>query len=227
MSNASKAALIETLAPQSPDVAKDVPIAGKSYVDQGMVDAWMNAGAALAESTTALFLACIVRQVAPSQFVGRKDAKVRASEFNTAHKAAKLIGSPAARKMIEAAKGKGGDTRANILAAMRTSIAAGKKVTGSALRGAALQKEIAKSADAAMNEAADKQRARLASARLPRAPKAPAPNTLHGYAPIACAALIAIQKDAAKVSDVKSKLGDWKAFNEALAETILLAQALS
>src|SRR5690349_20918643 len=167
------AVVVEKLAPQAPTVAKATPAKPDPRVDQGTVDAWLNAQGQVGETTLALFLAVAGAKVHPDQFKGRKDAKVRASEFNCAYRLAERIGVKGARQVITRAAAKGTDKRAVILAALREANVAAHELKSSALKGAALKSAITQRVEARSAEQVKKEQSRTAQRRTPQSPKLP------------------------------------------------------
>ena len=200
-------------------------------VDQGLVDAFLSAEANVAESAVALFLACTVHKVSPDQFKGRKDGKVRASEFNSANRcAAAAKSAQAARDIINTACKQPGDKRHNVLAALRKAIAVYAEVKPLALKGAALAKKVAKQVEAATVEASKadaKRQAKRKAERATRTPALPKGGTLEAFMPAALAALVDVQKRFAGLTIPKGKLRAAENFTDSLAETIKLAGELN
>lgn len=209
---------------QAPDVkAKPAPL-----VDQGVVDAFLSAEANVTETAIALFYACTARRVSPEQFKGRSDAKVRASEFNCAWRCAEAAKSvTSARGIIDLAAGKPGDRRANVLKALRKAITIYAEVKPAALKGAALQKRVAKQVEQAAEQASQQHAAKRKQQRETRVPTLPKAGTLDAFMPAACAALMDIQTKVAKLTVPKGKLRAMENFADSLAETIKLAGELN
>lgn len=221
------AAVVTKLAPQSPDVAKDVKAKPEPRVDQAAVNAWMNAQGQVGETTLALFLAVAAAKVHPDQFIGRKDAKVRASEFNCAYRLAERIGVTGARKVIADAAKKGTDKRAVILAALREANTAAHELKSSALKGAALKAEISKRVETRSAAQVKKEQARTAQRRTPQAPRLPKADSVNAFQPAALALLLDMQKKCAKINAAPAQLAKWKDFVSALNETVDALDALS
>lgn len=194
----------------------------ETFVEQGYVDSFINAESDAKEAAVALFVACTLHRVSPAQFKDRSDAKVRASEFNTAFHAAKLLGRDRAIKAINAAAGKGGDKRANVLAALRNIKSVAPQLKGSALRGAALQKEIAQRADRAAEQAAKDHADRRAAAKQNRVARVPEvkSNTVQGFVPVLMAALTDALSKMAKIEVRPSELAKWKELSGCLSESV-------
>lgn len=208
-------------APQTaPKAAKAKP---ETFVDQTVVDAFLSAENGVKESAVALFLACTEHRVSAAQFHGRSDGKVRASEFNSAHTVGLLLGRVKAKQFITKAAEKSGDKRANVLAALRSVKKVAPELKSSALKGAALQAEIAKRADAASTKSSEAFKA----SRTPRVPALPKANTVGAYAPIAHAALLDLLNQAGKITAAGGQLRAWKEFTDTLSEAVDMAQALT
>lgn len=218
---------VEVLAP-APDTAPASVGKVETLVDQGVVDAFLNAEGAVTETALALFYACTLHAVSPQQFVGRSDAKVRASEFNVAQHVAKIMGSKGARGVILKASQLPGDKRGNVLAALRATKKIAVELKPSAIKGAALNKEIEKRADVAAKAASSKDAARQAARtpRQPTGPKIPASGSWGAFFPTAMAAMLDIQKTLTTIELPKNKLALAKGFADALAEAIEAAEAL-
>lgn len=201
------------------------------FVSQDVVDAYLNAETAVSETQIALFYACCLHRVSVAQFKGRSDAKVRASEFNCANNVANYLGVKAARALIDQACKRSGDKRAATLAALRAAIKVGKETKASALKGAALQKEIM----ARVNEAAADQDAkskastegRRSGSRATRVPGLPKANSLDGYMPILIAALIDAEKQLAGLDIPPRKLKKVEALASALNDALACANEVS
>lgn len=222
------AAIANLLPPQPASVAKPTDAKPTVYVDQGVVDAFLNAEANVVETAIALFYACTVHAVSPEQFKGRSDAKVRASEFNCARKVAELGKSTAAaRAIIAKAAAEPGDRRHNVLAALRAAKAAYKEVTPTALKGAALTRKVAAQAAEASKVASIADAKRKADKRATRVPKLPDTGTLAAFMPPALAALVDVQKRFGALSIPRGKLRAAENFADSLAETIKLAGELN
>jgi hypothetical protein len=200
----------------------------ETFIDQYYVDAFLNAENGVKEAAVALFIACTHHRVSPAQFVGRSDAKVRASEFNTAYTARMLMGQTKAAQYITTAAAKPGDKRANVLAALRSVKSASAELKGSALKGAALSKEIAKRADAAAVKAADAHKAKRDSAKQERAARVPVPkgNSVAAFAPMLLAALTDSLAKMAKVEVKQPQMAKWRELASAMEEAADICAAL-
>jgi hypothetical protein len=196
------------------------------FVDQGVVDSFLAAEQGAGDAAIALFIACTLHRVSPAQFGTRPDAKVRASEFNSATAVADMLKSAAAaRAIIDKASKAPGNRRSNVLAALRSARVTGKALSSSALKGNALAKEITKRAETATAANVAQLTAKKAAARKARAPSAPKPDTLAGYMPIALAALIDMQKQLGKLSVPARMLRKVEDLSSALVEAIDAATA--
>ncbi len=205
----------------------------ETFVDQGTVDAFLNAEGAVADCAIALFYACIAHRVSPTQFVNRSDAKVRASEFNCAHTVAGLIGAKGTRGVILKASNAKGDKRGNVLAALRSAKVTASSLKGSAMKVDAIAKEVAKRADAASAEASAKDAPRQATRQATRAPRVPTgpgvpkAGTVGAYIPTLIAALIDAQVQLAKTEFGPRQGGKVKDLSEALESALDAAKALA
>lgn len=218
-------AAITQLAAQNADAAKAVPT--ETLVDQALVDAFINAEGAVTESALALFYACAIHPVSVHQFVGRGDAKVRASEFNCAHVVAKSLGVKGTHAIIRKAEGHTGDKRGNVLAALRDAKRLAKELKPRALKADALAKEVGKRADAAAKVAAEKHAERRAEKRAPRTPSLPKSGTMEAFLPVAIAAFLDMEKTMARIELPQNKLAKVKDFTDALAAAREAAEALA
>jgi hypothetical protein len=154
------------------------------------VDAFLHAEGEAKQAAVALFRACVTRSVASVQFVGRADAKVRASEFNCAYAVGMQFGYDNARRIIDAASEQAGDKRANVLAALRKAKEFGAQLKKAALKGNAMKKALERAGADALEYAEDAQNfvknSKARGAQLPRIPKS---DSVEAFAPIALAAL--------------------------------------
>lgn len=141
-----------TVPPVSLDDARAKVAAAKKkkeapLVAQSVVDTFLRAEGGARMAAVDVFRACLHGKVTPSQFGERADAKVRASEFNSAWAVRRYFGADAAGKMIEhAVAEKTGDVRAAVLRVLRAAKKLGKELSGSKLKGAALKKATEKAA---------------------------------------------------------------------------------
>lgn len=228
----SAAAQLANLLPPKPAPLKAPTVAAKPepLVDQATVDAFLHAEANVVETAIALFLACCWHRVSPAQFVGRSDAKVRASEFNCARTVAEQAGPGGAKfaqSIIERAAKLAGDRRHNVLAALRSAKATFKEAAPSAIKGAALKAKVAKQATAAADVAKAQRDKKQAEKRATRVPALPKSGTLEAFMPAAMAALMDVQKKFGALAIPKGKLRAAENFTDSLAETIKLAGELN
>lgn len=184
------AVVVELLQPAPNAHSESAPTKPVLHVDQGLVDAFLHAEGEAKIAAVALFRACVVRSVAPVQFVGRSDAKIRASEFNCAFHVGAQFGYDNARRIVDAASEQAGDKRDNVLKALRKAREYGVQLKRTALKGAALNKALKQAGDDAVAFAEDEgnfaSSRKNRGAQLPRVPKA---DTMEAFAPIALAAL--------------------------------------
>lgn len=219
----SSAAILAVLAP-APNAHKETaPVKVETFVDQALVESFLTAEASVSDAAIQLFRACVYHRVTPAQFGERSDAKVRASEFNCAHVVAKALTVKGALAIIDKAAKLPGAVRQNVLAALRNARVTAKQLSGSALKGAALTKEITKRADAASAAASATNDAKKAASRAVRTPAAPKAGTLAELMPTAMLALIDLQKQLGKVNVPARMLRKVEDFSRSLAETIELA----
>lgn len=225
----SAAAQLANLLPPKP-----APLTGPAkpepLVDQATVDAFLHAEANVVDTALALFLACCWHRVSPAQFVGRSDAKVRASEFNCARTVAEQAGpggAQFAQSIIERAAKLAGDRRHNVLAALRAAKATFKEAAPSAIKGAALKAKVARQATAAADVAKAQRDKKQAEKRATRVPQLPKSGTLEAFMPAAMAALMDVQAKFSKLTMPKGKLRAAENFTDSLAETIKLAGELN
>lgn len=218
----STAALVH-LAP-APNAHKPAaPDKVETFVDQAIVAAYIAADENVVDAAIQLFRACVHHRVSVAQFGQLAGAKIRASEFNCAHAVAKALGVKGTVAVIDKALKQSGNRRENVLAALRSARVTAKSLSGSALKGAALTREITKRADAAAEKNSATNAAKKAASRATRTPAAPKANTLQALMPTALLALIDLQKQLGKVAVPPRMLGKVADLSRSLAETIELA----
>lgn len=227
---ATVTAEIVPFAPETAPKAKG-PKGGKItevFVEQSYVDAFLNAEAGVKESAVNLFSACVAHRVSPNQFKGRSDAKVRASEFNCAHTAGKLLSPKGALKLISDAAARTGDKRANVLAALRRVKEVAPQLKGSALKGAALSKEIRAKADAAAEAASSADASKRAAAKAHRVARTPAPkaNTVAAFVPLLMGALADGLEKMGKIDVPPTMLAKWRDLGDAMSAAVDACGAL-
>lgn len=123
-------------------------------VAQSVVDAFLAAEGNMRGAAVDVFRACIHGAVTPAQFGARSDAKIRASEFNSAWKVRCAFGAQLTAKMIDEAASHGVDRRANVLRVLRKAKELAGAIKSANLKGAALQKALNKAATEAREAAA-------------------------------------------------------------------------
>lgn len=226
------AALVEHL-PAAPNAhTAPEPKVSKPVVDQAIVDSYINAEGAVGDAAVALFYACIAGSVTLGQFtaLSPKTAGVRVSEFNTSGKVAKRLGAKGTRGIILQASKKPGDKRGNVLAALRIAKKTADELKPSALKGAALSKEVTKRAEAAARSASDKDAERSAARRAPRQPQGPAvpkADSLGAYVPTMMAAFAEMQKQLGKLTIPARMLGKVRDLSAAIEEAGNCAAAIT
>lgn len=207
--------------PYAPETAPVGVAKPEIHVDQVIVDAFLHADGELKTAAVALFRACVAHSVSPLQFVGRSDAKVRASEFNCAHRVGMQFGHDNARRIIDAASEQAGDKRANVLSSLRKAKELGKQLRKAALKGAALTKALKSAGDEAVAFAEDEanfaRKDKARGAQLPRIPKA---DSWAAYAPIAMAALGDMMKSLGSINLKPREIAAAKSLGELLDEAI-------
>lgn len=148
-----------TVIPAIPDAEAKAKLTGADKkvapaVAQTVVDAFLAAEGNMRGAAVDVFRACIHGAVTPAQFGARSDAKIRASEFNSAWKVRCAFGAQLAAKMIDEAASHGVDRRANVLRVLRKAKELAGAIKSANLKGAALQKALNKAATEAREAAA-------------------------------------------------------------------------
>lgn len=199
----------------------------ETHVAQSYVDAFLDAESNVRGAAVELFRACVEFTVSPAQFGARSDAKVRASEFNSAHKVRMYFGQAVALELINAAAERTGDKRRNVLAALRKAKELGDAVRKTALKGAALSKALSKAAEQAKAAAAEasadfanEAAKRGAQHRVGKA------TDVRTYAPLALAALSDMLDKLGKLDVQPRQLAKVKALGDALTEAADIAKSL-
>jgi hypothetical protein len=223
-----QAVTVEHLEPAPNTLKAADPVTPVLHVDQGVVDAFLNADGEVKQAAVALFRACVTRSVAPAQFLGRSDAKVRASEFNCAFAIGHQFGYDNARRIIDAACEQAGDKRANVLTALRKAKELGKQIKKAALKGAELKKAITRAGEEAIEfaESAENfaKEAKPRGAQLPRIPKS---DSMDAWAPVALAALGDLLKSLGKVDVKPRQLSRVKELSELLKDAVDVLEGLT
>lgn len=216
------------LLPPAPNTLKESDSAKPVlHVDQAIVDAFLNAEGEVRAAAVMLFRACVARSVSPAQFVGRSDAKVRASEFNAAFRIGHLYGHDAARRIIDAAADQVGDKRANVLQALRKAKDLGEQVKRAALKGTALNKALTKAGDDvlafASNEANYSKITKNRGAQLARIPKS---DSMEAFRPVAMAALGDMLKSLGGIKLKAREIERVSALKSALEEAVDVLESM-
>jgi len=219
---AKAAAAITSIIAAAPNAhSEKAPVKVEARVEQGLVDAYLKAEAGVGDAAVALLYACLHAKVHSSQFGNSPSAKVRASEFNTAYKAMRLLTLKGAKAVMDDASKRKGERRSNIIKALREAIAVGSQVKGSALRAADLSKAVAK-------RIADRE-AKKAAQTNTRAPRTPLPksNSPEAVVPVMLAAFMDAEKQLGKVEWKPSQTGKAKDLMEQVSEIIASLQAMA
>ena len=200
-----KAAMSVEVIEAAPETAPKAGTKPQKDVDQALVNAVAETSKAAGEAHVALFLAAMSARVQPSQLLaayaavsrplGEVTAKARASAYNSAGKAAKLLGAKCTRQIIMDAAKRPGEVREVVYAALRNAVELAKKASHRGAKAAELERDV----KAGLADIAAKAAEAKAKPRAPRMPGESKPSKATGLRALAASHLALLRDMAAEL----------------------------
>lgn len=219
---------VAEILPYAPETAPDGKAKPVVHVEQHYVDAFIRADGEVKLAAVALFRACVVHSVDRAQFGARGDAKVRASEFNSAYRVGQQFGHETARRIIDAAAEQVGDKRDNVLKSLRKAKEFGEAVKRANLKGSALSKALSKAGADACEFAEDEANfAKTVKNRGAQGVRIPKADSMAAFAPVALAALGDMLKSLGGISLKPREIAKAKELGELLGEAVDVLKSMA